>query len=131
MAGSVEDLEGNGQSILIIDDEFQQRDIATQMLASLGYQPHAVASGEEAVEYLQDKKADLLLLDMIMAPGMNGRETYEEILKIHPGQRAVICSGFSKNKEVKNAHALGAGGFVKKPYTRSQLGRAVQQELAR
>ncbi len=130
-AGPAENLEGNGETILIIDDEFQQRDISTQMLASLGYSTHAVSSGEEAVEYLQENKADLLLLDMIMAPGMNGRETYGEILKIHPGQKAVICSGFSRNEEVKKAQALGAGVFVKKPYTLSQLGRAVQQELAR
>jgi DNA-binding NarL/FixJ family response regulator len=62
---------------------------------------------------------------------MNGRQTYEEIIKDHPGQKAVICSGFSRNDEVKKAHGLGAGGFLKKPYTRIQLGRAVQQELAR
>lgn len=128
---SLEKLEGDGQTMLIIDDEPQQRDIASQMLDSLGYKAHAVSSGEEAVDYLRDNKADLLLLDMIMAPGMNGRETYEEILKSHPGQKAVICSGFARNDEVKKALELGAGGFLKKPYTRKQLGRAVQQELAR
>ncbi|MBU1640822.1 MAG: ABC transporter substrate-binding protein [Proteobacteria bacterium] len=130
-ADSPEKLEGEGQTILVIDDEPQQRDIASQMLASLGYKVQAVSSGEEAVAYMKDHKVDLLLLDMIMAPGMNGRETYEEIIKSHPGQKAVICSGFSRNEEVEKAHELGAGGFLKKPYARSQLGRTVQRELAR
>lgn len=126
-----ESLEGNGETVLVIDDEFSQRDIASQILESLGYKAQAVSSGEEAVEYLRDKKVELLLLDMIMAPKMNGHDTYAEIIKIHPGQKAVLCSGFSRNDVAQKTHALGAGGFLKKPYTRNELGRAVQQELRR
>ncbi len=121
--------EGNGQSVLIIDDEQQQRDIASQILTILNYQCHAVASGEEAVAYMVDHNADLLLLDMIMGKDMNGRQTYEEIIKNHPGQKAIIASGFSDNQEVKRAMALGVGGFVMKPYTTQQLAVLVHQEL--
>jgi CheY-like chemotaxis protein len=116
--------------VLVIDDESSQRDIATSMLERLGYRATAVASGEDAVQYLNSQAADLLLLDMIMEPGMNGRKTYEQILFLHPSQKAVISSGFSETEEVKKTQALGAGGFIKKPYTLNQLGRAVQQGLA-
>ncbi|MCK5196232.1 MAG: response regulator [Desulfobulbaceae bacterium] len=125
----LDELTGNGEKILVIDDESQQRDLAGKMLASLGYQVESVASGEEAIEYLHEHSVDLLVLDMLMDPGINGRKTYEQIIKIHPGQKAIIVSGFSVNAEVKKAQALGAGTFVKKPYTLNQIGLAVQQTL--
>ena len=72
---------------------------------------------------------DLLVLDMIMDPGMDGLDAYREILKIHPGQRAVIVSGFSETERVKAAKALGASAYVKKPFVLEKLGRAVKQAL--
>ncbi|WP_435548738.1 response regulator transcription factor [Desulfobacterium sp. N47] len=54
---------------------------------------------------------------MIMDPGINGRETYEKIIEIHPGQKAVIVSGFSETDEMKAAQKLGAGEYIKKPLT--------------
>jgi PAS domain S-box-containing protein len=123
------DLRGNGQTILIVDDEATQRDIVTSILTKLEYHPTAVTSGEEAIDFLQNNRADLIVLDMIMDPGMNGRETYEQIIAIHPGQKAIIASGFSETDEVKKAQSLGAGIFIKKPYSLNQLGKAVKQEL--
>ncbi len=125
---TTEDLLGSGQKILIIDDEDIQRDIAAIMLTRLAYDPISVSSGEEAVSFLRSHKVDLLLLDMIM-PGMNGRETYERIIALHPGQKAVIATGFSETDEVKKAQKMGAGVFIKKPYTLNQLGKAVKAEL--
>lgn len=127
---NLDSVRGNGETILVVDDESQQRDIAQRMLTLLGYAPHAVASGEKAVEYIRGGKVDLLVLDMVMDPGMNGRRTYEAILEIHPGQKAIIASGFSENDEVKKALALGAGSLLKKPYTLHQLGTAVKAELS-
>ena len=80
------------------------------MLETLGYKVKAVSSGEQALEYLQNTSVDLVLLDMIMDPGINGRQTYERIVQIHPRQKAVIVSGFAKTEEVKKAQA---GGGVK------------------
>ncbi len=122
---------GRGEKILVIDDEPAQRDIACALLSRLGYRASAVAGGKEAIEYLRDNSADMLLLDMIMEPGINGRETYEQIISLHPGQRAVIASGFSETEEVKRAQELGAGIFIKKPYTLASLGKAIRQELDR
>ena len=64
-----------------------------------------------------------------MEPGISGLETYDRILKIHPEQKAVIVSGFSETDAVKEAQQLGAGQFLKKPYTLETVGMAIQQEL--
>ncbi|MCI5208559.1 MAG: response regulator [Candidatus Electrothrix sp. ATG2] len=120
---------GHGEFILVVDDESVQRDVASNMLEELGYHVETVQSGEEAIAILHKKKVDLLLLDMLMAPGMNGCQTYEQIRKIHPGQRAIIASGYSEHDEVRKARQLGASHFLKKPYSINTLGRAVHEAL--
>jgi len=113
-----------------VDDERQLRNIAVETLETLNYKVDSVNSGEEAVEFLSQTSVDLVLLDMLMSPGMNGRETYEEILKIRPGQKALIVSGFSNSDEIKKALALGAGGFLKKPFDMAELAAVVSHELS-
>ena len=122
-------LKGNRETVLVIDDEPRQREIASQLLTSLNYSVATASSGEKAVEYLQGHTADVLILDMIMAPGQNGRVTYEEILKIHPGQKAILASGFAEDDDVRQTLALGAGAFVAKPYTLEQIGSAIYKTL--
>ncbi|NTW16639.1 MAG: PAS domain S-box protein, partial [Syntrophaceae bacterium] len=104
-----------GESILVVDDVKEQRELAMNMLGRLGYRVAAVSGGKEAIEYLQDKKADLLVLDMIMDPGIDGMETYRRIIEINPGQKAIIVSGFSETDRVKKTQEMGAGAFVRKP----------------
>jgi CheY-like chemotaxis protein len=126
---SVDSIMGKYESILIVDDVAEQREIASEMLKSLQYEVDAVASGEEAIQYIQDKPVDLLVLDMIMDPGIDGLETYKRILDYRPGQKAVIASGFSETDNVKMAQKLGAGPYVKKPYLIEKIGKAVREEL--
>jgi len=128
---SFKDYMGAGESILVVDDVKEQREIADRMLTTLGYLSKAVSSGEEATEFLKENSADLVLLDMIMNQGINGRETYEKILKIHPNQKAIIASGFSETDDVKIARNLGAGQFIKKPYTIEEIAMAIKTELER
>jgi PAS domain S-box-containing protein len=122
---------GDGESILVVDDIRGQRDLAAQMLKKLKYKVVSVASGEEAAEHMKQHKVDLLVLDMIMDPGMDGLDTYREILALHPKQKAIIVSGFSESDRVKQAQALGAGSYVRKPYVSETLGLAVRKELDR
>ena len=96
---------------------------------SLGYTAEAVSSGQEAIKYVKERPVDLIVLDMIMAKDMNGYETYEEIIKIHPRQKAIIASGFAETEDVKAAQKLGAGKYIKKPYTIETIGLAVKEEL--
>ncbi|MDH3383575.1 MAG: PAS domain S-box protein, partial [Deltaproteobacteria bacterium] len=122
---------GKGESILVVDDVEEQRDLAADMLKKLDYAIASVASGEEAVEFLKGRPCDLLVLDMIMEPGMDGLDTYKRVLEIVPNQKAIIVSGFSESDRVHAAQALGAGAYVKKPYFIEKLGLAVRQELDR
>ncbi|OGV68761.1 MAG: hypothetical protein A3K19_24135 [Lentisphaerae bacterium RIFOXYB12_FULL_65_16] len=122
------DCRGNGEKVLVVDDEGTQREVACTMLAKLGYRAQAVSSGEAAVDYVSAQSVDLLLLDMVM-PGLNGRETYEKVLTVRPGQRAVLASGFGESEEVRKTQSLGAGGFLKKPYSLLDLGSAIKTEL--
>ena len=128
---STADYQGQGESILVIDDIREQREIASEMLKKLGYQVVSVSSGEEALSYLKENDADLLLLDMIMQPGMDGLDTYKEIIKYRPEQRAVIASGFSESSRVKAAQKMGAGPYIKKPYSFEKIGLAVKGELSK
>ena len=128
---SAETYRGNGESILIVDDIEEQREIASGMLKKLGYKVSAVPSGEEALAYMQQKSADLLVLDMIMNPGMDGLETYQKILEFHPDQKVVIASGYSESEHVKKAQSIGAGAYIRKPYSFEKIGMAVKGELSK
>ncbi len=125
----VDDYLGKGESILIVDDVPEQRELAERMMTRLGYRVDTAASGEEAVLLVQQKTYDLLILDMIMPDGMNGLETCREILKITPHQKIIIASGYSETKLVGEAETIGVGSYVRKPYTIEKIGLAVRSQL--
>ncbi len=127
----VEEYLGNQEKILVIDDILEQREIAATILSKLNYSVTTVSSGEEAVEYLKENSVDLIVLDMIMDPGIDGLETYKRIKKMNPKQRAIIASGYSETGRVKEAQKIGAGKYIKKPYILEKIGLAVKKELYR
>jgi two-component system, cell cycle sensor histidine kinase and response regulator CckA len=120
---------GRGESILVVDDLKTQREIASKILSKLKYTVYAVSSGEKALDFLESNSVDLVILDMIMDPGMDGLETFQAIRKILPNQRVVIASGFAETGRVKTAQTIGAGRYIKKPYTIEKIGLAVRQTL--
>jgi PAS domain S-box-containing protein len=124
-----EQLKGNGEHILVIDDEPQQRDICRQMLLTLGYRVDTVASGNEALLFLKKRPVDLLILDMILEPELDGMQTFEKLIQLQPGLKAIIVSGFSQSDNVARTLAMGAGQFISKPYSLRQLGQAVLETL--
>jgi PAS domain S-box-containing protein len=128
---SIVEFMGRGESILIVDDIQGQRNLAEDMLRKLNYNAVSVGSGEEALDYLKNKPVDLLVLDMIMDPGMDGLDTYKKILEIYPRQKAIIVSGYSESERVHTAQILGAGAYIKKPYVLEKLGLAIRKELDR
>jgi PAS domain S-box-containing protein len=131
VAVAISEYMGSGKSILVVDDVKEQRDLAAGMLRTLNYNVSSVSSGEEAVAYMKEHKVDLIVLDMIMDPGMDGLDTYRSILEIRPKQKAIIVSGFSETERVKAAKALGSGAYVRKPYIKEKLGLAVRKEMDR
>jgi len=128
---SIQDIMGKGETILVVDDVEDQRKIASEMLTKLGYSVVSASSGEEAVDYMKHHSADLLVLDMIMEPGIDGLDTYKKILEIHPNQKAIIVSGFAETADVKKIQKLGAGKYIKKPLTLEKLGPITKEELGK
>ncbi|MBU0943379.1 MAG: response regulator [Proteobacteria bacterium] len=124
-----DNLPETGESILIVDDESMQRELLSKLLNILGYTATAVASGEEAIDFLQTQKVNLVMLDMCMNPGMNGRETFESILKMERDQKVIIVSGYSDSEEIRRTLEMGAKDFVRKPYTFKELEQAVKKGL--
>ncbi len=124
-----EDYSGNGEKILVVDDVEEQRNFMIEMISRFGYSAVAVESGEAAVAYVQENRIDLVLLDMLMDPGIDGLETLKRILAIVPDQKAIILSGFSETERVEAALELGAGAYLKKPVVMEKLGLAVRNAL--
>jgi len=124
-------IPGGTETVLVVDDDSLQRDVSLRLLEKLGYRVSTAESGEKAIELLKEKPQDLLVLDMIMPPGIDGAETYRRAIEINPDQKAIITSGFSETKRVLEAQSLGAGTFLKKPLTASAIAAAVRKELDR
>jgi len=120
---------GNGETILVVDDQKSQREIASRLLRRLGYQPLTARSGEEAVEYIKRTPVDLVILDMMMDPGINGCGPYERILQHAPGQKAIITTGYSNAADIDRAMRLGISQVVKKPYSLHELAQALILEI--
>lgn len=125
-----ENPQGRGELVLIVDDVKEQREMATEILKTLGYQAISVPSGEAAVEYLKTNDADLMLLDMIMAPGIDGVETYQNAVEYKPEIKVISMSGFSKPDTIEELKDLGISEFLQKPYTIESLARALYRELS-
>ncbi len=126
-----DEVRGGTESLLVVDDDPLQLQVMGNLLGRLGYRIDAVTSGKAALDYLRDHAPDLLILDMIMPPEMDGVETYRRALKLRPGQRAIVVSGFAQSERVEEVRALGVGAFVSKPVTMEALARAVRAELDR
>lgn len=127
----VEQISGGTEMILVVDDDWTQRDVTVTLLEKLGYRASAVESGEQALALLKDRPVDLIVLDMIMPDGIDGAETYARIREMYPGQKAIIVSGYAENDRVRKALDLGCGAFVRKPITLKSIALAVRRELDR
>jgi PAS domain S-box-containing protein len=127
---SLSEMKGNGETILVVDDVKEQRDLASSILMKLDYRVSMAGNGADAVTMIREnKKIDIVILDMIMTPGIDGLETFRQIREIKPDQKAIIVSGFSETDRVKEARRLGAGAYIRKPYLIGSLARAVKKEL--
>lgn len=122
--------QGNGETILLVDDDAAQRKLGESILTTLGYKTETTESGENALDLLRERRVDLVLLDMVMEPGMDGLDTYQNILTIRPNQKVIIVSGYSETDRIRKALELGVRSYVKKPYRLGELVTTIQEVLA-
>ncbi len=125
-----EDSVAGKGGILLVDDEKILRDVGRNLLEDLGYTVYLAEHGEQALEVFAAHRGDILLvmLDMIM-PKMGGKEVLLRLRELDPEVRVLFCSGFNREGTGEELLALGARGFIQKPYNRSELSRAVADAL--
>jgi PAS domain S-box-containing protein len=124
-------VSGGNESVLVVDDDAIQREVALKLLQQLGYRAEAVDGGEVALQRLQSESFDLLILDMVMPGGPDGADTYRRAKELHPDQKAIIVSGFAESDRVSEVQRMGAGDFIKKPLTLKSLAVSARCELDR
>ncbi|MFC1807923.1 response regulator [Candidatus Omnitrophota bacterium] len=118
------------KSILIVDDKPEIRDLLNSFFKKKGYaKVEEAGSGEEALELVRSQEFSVVLLDMNM-PGMDGLTTLEKLLEINPKLGIVMVTGMQDDKNVKKAIALGAYGYVLKPFDLLYLELVVMSKLA-
>ncbi|MGA8747073.1 MAG: PAS domain S-box protein [Solirubrobacterales bacterium] len=122
---------GNGEVVLVVEDEPDVRRMAERILGSGGYAVIATGGGEEALTVFKrpGQTVDLLMTDVIM-PGMLGTELVERVEKIRPGLRVIFMSGYSH--EVLAPQTLaeqGEAAFIEKPFSSEELLRTVRHLL--
>lgn len=108
------------QSLLLVDDEPQIRQVVQQMLEYLGYTVKIAASGKEALEIYDSATMDLVLLDMTM-PDMDGGQTFDRLRQLNPAIKVVLASGFSLQGPAEEIVKRGCKAFIKKPYSLHNL----------
>lgn len=126
---SGEELMGNGELILVIDDMQDQRELTEAVLTRLNYRVITCATGQVAVQILKVKKIELVLIDMVMGEGWDGLKTFEELSRIKPKVKTLLVSGFAETDLVIKAQQLGAGPFQRKPFTIEALGQKILDVL--
>lgn len=127
VSGSVPARRRTPAPILIVDDEPSVRETAGELLASMGYEVLSCSGGVAALEILEDRAARVscVLLDITM-PDMSGHEVISEISRLHPEMDVILTSGFSEKMIVESRDNPCYRGFLKKPYSMSQLRSTVQ-----
>jgi PAS domain S-box-containing protein len=123
-------LQGGSETIFVVDDEPEIRELTREALEMLGYSVKMAVNGEQALEIFQeqDSPIDLVLLDLNM-PGMGGHKCLQELLRLDPQIKVVITSGYAANGQGKDTLASGAKGFIGKPYQLKELAAMVREVL--
>jgi PAS domain S-box-containing protein len=134
--GAADSTSGEGlaeqgrETILLVEDDDTFRQIGTECLGELGYSVVAARDGIEALETFASIKdeVDLVILDLTM-PRMNGRDALARLREISPEVKVLVTSGHQGDQEVRDVMALGARGFIAKPYRLDGMGQAIRAAL--
>ncbi len=118
-----------GETILVVEDDPQVRQMSVQALIELGYTVLQAASGDEALAQLRTTRGiDLLFTDVVMA-GMSGRQLADEVLREFPGIKVLFTTGYTKNAVVQNGVLEPGVAMIAKPFSISDLAQKVRAVL--
>ncbi len=121
---------GDGELILVVDDEFSIRHITQQTLEAFGYRVITAGDGAEAVAlYAQQAQQIAVVLTDMMMPVMDGAATIHVLMRINPSIKIIAVSGIDAGDNVARATQAGAQRFLLKPYTAETLLKVVREVL--
>ena len=115
--------------ILIVDDDFDTREVLGTVLAESGYEVESCASAEEAIRSLEARDIDLILSDVMM-PRVGGAEFCAHVVRNHPDVPVVMITAFGSTDVAVDAIRAGAHDFLTKPFDLSELGKTVERALS-
>ena len=131
-----EQIKSSGKvRVLVVDDEEAVRNIAGRLLKHIGYKDiEFAADGAEGVKIYQSamesgRHFTLVILDLTIPGGMGGEAAIKELLKLDPGVRAIVSSGYADEAVMADYRKYGFSGMVAKPYTFEELRKAVQDVI--
>ncbi|HTO23450.1 MAG TPA: response regulator, partial [Spirochaetia bacterium] len=121
---------GQGQLILVVEDEVSLRDITRQILESYGYRVSTAPNGTEALVKLREKGSEvrLVITDMMM-PFMDGASLIRAVRRTNSGMPIIATSGLTGGEQSREARALGVQAFLSKPYASETLLRTIRDVL--
>jgi signal transduction histidine kinase/CheY-like chemotaxis protein len=120
----------SGGRILVMDDEDSIREMMGDILSSYGYVVDFARNGEEAVSLYQDNTYDAVILDLTIPGGMGGKETMKELLRIDPGVKVIVSSGYSSDPIMSDFKRYGFRNVIAKPYRIEELEEVIEQVIA-
>ena len=121
---------GQGERILVVEDEAGVRDGLRDILINLGYDVAAAGSGEEAKALPEDRPFDLLLTDL-MLPGAMGPQVATELQQRWPALKVILMSGYTEDEAVRDRISAGVIRFLQKPFDMGTLAEEVRFVLGR
>jgi PAS domain S-box-containing protein len=126
---------GKGK-ILVMDDEETIRDLAYEMLSSMGYEVNSAIDGFEAMELYKNaiesnQPFDAVIMDLTIPGGLGGKETLSKIVEIDPDVRAIVSSGYSDDPVMSDFQKYGFKDFIAKPYKTAELSEVVNRVITR
>jgi CheY-like chemotaxis protein len=121
-----------GETVIVVEDEAQVRDLTVKMLQGLGYAVLAAANGKEAADVSRAHagKISLLVTDVVM-PNMSGKQVADALLSNRPGLRVLYLSGYTENTVVDHGVLDSGVDFLSKPFSREVLARKIREILSR
>jgi len=123
--------DGQGELVLVVEDEESVRILTVDSLRELGYQVIEAGSAAAALRELDANPRIALLFTDIVMPDMNGRKLADEAVKRRPDLRVIYTTGFTRNAVVHNGVLDPGVNFLPKPFTLQQLGEKVREVLSR